>query len=471
MFDAHSGGAAMKLLTKHTLVLAFALALASPVTVFATNGMNMIGYGAKATGMGGVGVAYPQDAMAVAYNPASMTEVGQMRLDATLELFYPPRAVRHESSTLGTTDTDSKDKLFPIPAIGAVMSDKSTPLALGMAIIGAGLGTNYPQGAQDANGNCVPNFYSPCITTTPYKRVGVFLMQMQMLPSMAYRLDDNNSIGASLVIAMQTFRAFGLEAFGDLGFSGDNTRLTNKGNDWSFGGGYRLGWFGKFFDQRLNLGVNYMPQVNMQKFNQYSGLFAGHGEFDIPESYAGGLAIKITPKTNVAFDILRINWSKVRSIGNLGPNAANPSDLNPNGICGVSAANPTGNDAISSQCSLGGDLGMGFGWKDQTVYKLGMDYSWSPTLTVRGGLNYGKSPIQKDQVLFNMLAPATVERHVTFGFTQMLDKDSDFTFTFMHAFKNTINGPTMFPPAGTSGDNAALTMAQTSLSFAYGLKF
>lgn len=119
---------------------------------------------------------------------------------------------------------------------------------------------------------------------------------------------------------------------------------------------------------------------------------------------------------------------------------------------------------------------MGFGWKDQTVYKLGMDYKWSPTLTVRGGLNYGKTPIQKDQVLFNMLAPATVEKHITFGFTQMLDKDSDFTFTYMHAFRNTIEGPTVFPPAGYTangmqGNNAAITMAQTSLSFAYGLKF
>ena len=114
---------------------------------------------------------------------------------------------------------------------------------------------------------------------------------------------------------------------------------------------------------------------------------------------------------------------------------------------------------------------MGFGWRDQTVYKLGMDYKWSSTLTVRGGLNYGKSPVQKDQVLFNMLAPATTEKHITFGYTQALDKDSDFTFTFMHAFKKTISGPTMFPVAGTQGDNAALTMAQTSLSFAYGLKF
>ena len=455
----------MKLPIKHALVLAFALAMVSPVTVFATNGMNMIGYGAKATAMGGVGVAYPQDAMAVAYNPASMTDVGQMRFDATLELFYPPRSVRNESGLLGTTDQASADKIFPIPALGAVMSDPNPPVALGMAIVGAGLGTNYDQTrTYDSNGNCVPNFYDPCGTVTPYKHVGVFLMQMQMLPSIAYRVTETQSIGISLVIAMQTFRAFGLEAFGDIGFSGDANHLSNRGNDWSFGGGYRLGWFGKFFNQRLNLGLNYAPQVNMQKFNEYSGLFAGHGEFDIPESYSAGMAFKITDKSHVAFDIERINWSKVRSIGNLGPNASDPNNLNPNGKCITSPAN-------APECNLGGDLGMGFGWQDQTVYKLGMDYKWSSTLTLRGGVNYGKSPIPKDQVLFNMLAPATTEKHITFGYTQAIDKDSDYSFTYMHALRNTISGPTPFPPPNKSGDTAAITMAQTSLSLAYGLRF
>ena len=84
----------MKLIPKSLPAFAIAFALAAPSTVFATNGMYMIGYGAKATSMGGAGVAYPQDAMITAYNPAGMTEVGEMRLDATLELFHPPLDIR-----------------------------------------------------------------------------------------------------------------------------------------------------------------------------------------------------------------------------------------------------------------------------------------------------------------------------------------------------------------------------------------
>jgi long-chain fatty acid transport protein len=449
----------MKSFSKRTLVAALALAATTPATVFATNGMFMIGYGAKATAMGGAGVAYPQDAMAVAYNPASMTDVGEMRLDATLELFRPPRCVTHDPSlTLGKTDECSKDNLFPIPAIGAVMSNPATPMALGMAIVGAGLGTNYAQ----SNGT----FYDP-IATGPnfdaYHRVGVFLMQMQMLPSMAYKVDDNNSIGASLVIAMQTFRAFGLEAFASpsIPIASDTEHLTNRGNDWSFGGGYRLGWFGSYFDKRFNVGLNFAPKVHMQRFDRYKGLFANKGEFDIPKNYTFGLALKFTPKFDVALDVERILWHEVPSIGHPGP--VNTTDFNP--LCPGPDTDPS--------CKLGGALGMGFGWTNQTVYKLGFAYKYTKDVTLRAGLNYGKSPIPKDQVLFNMLAPATTEKHVTFGATFAQKDDSDITVTFMHAFKNTIEGPTAFRNSGTSGPgvNAAISMSQTSVSIAYGLKF
>jgi long-chain fatty acid transport protein len=443
----------MKFIPKSSMMLTAALTVAMPATAFATNGMFMIGYGAKATAMGGAGVAYPQDAMITAYNPAGMTEVGEMRLDATLELFHPPRAVSHDSTTL-PTDERSKDDWFPIPAIGAVMSDKSTPMALGMAIVGAGLGTRYKQ----TDGT----FYDPAGSGVAYKQVGVFLMHMDMLPSMAFKMDEHNSVGASVVISMQTFRAFGLESFtsGTFNFSSSTDSLTNRGNDWSFGGGYRLGWLGTYFDKRLNLGFNFSPKIHMQRFNRYSGLFANHGEFDIPKSYTAGLAVKVTPKTTLVFDIQRIYWSEVPSIGHDGPTTTGTLGLNP--LC------PQGN-AGRPECQLGGALGMGFGWRNQTVYKFGAEQKFK-NMTLRAGYNYGRSPIPEDQVLFNMLAPATSDRHYTFGATfprtYSQKDDSDITLTFMHSPQNIIKGPTMFP-----GASAALAMSQTSFSIAYGLKF
>ena len=52
--------------------LAVAAVLAAPLSVFATTGYFSHGYGLKAKGMGGVGIALPQDSLAAATNPAGM---------------------------------------------------------------------------------------------------------------------------------------------------------------------------------------------------------------------------------------------------------------------------------------------------------------------------------------------------------------------------------------------------------------
>ncbi|QLQ01512.1 MAG: outer membrane protein transport protein [Thiobacillus sp.] len=41
---------------------------------------------------------------------------------------------------------------------------------------------------------------------------------------------------------------------------------------------------------------------------------------------------------------------------------------------------------------------MGFGWKDQTIYKLGVNWGVNERLQLRAGYNYGKSPIPDDQL-------------------------------------------------------------------------
>ena len=54
---------------------------------WATQGTHLAGYGAKAQSMGGASVAYPQDAIAAANNPAGMAEVGN-RVDADIQIIY-----------------------------------------------------------------------------------------------------------------------------------------------------------------------------------------------------------------------------------------------------------------------------------------------------------------------------------------------------------------------------------------------
>ncbi|MDE2353380.1 MAG: long-chain fatty acid transporter, partial [Betaproteobacteria bacterium] len=79
-------------MTKRSVVLSLVIAggLVSPLAQ-ATNGYFAIGYGQKSVGMGGVGIALPQDALAAASNPAGMVWVGD-RTDLGLEWFRPTRS-------------------------------------------------------------------------------------------------------------------------------------------------------------------------------------------------------------------------------------------------------------------------------------------------------------------------------------------------------------------------------------------
>jgi len=462
----------MKVLHKR-LILAVGLAamVFAPLSVYATNGYFLIGYGAKSRSMGGVGVAYGQDGLAAAANPAAMNDVDvdTMRIDFGGELFNPPRSVIHDSDTLNnpytsTTDEASASNVFVIPSMGAIYKF-NRKLTIGLAVIGNGANTRYDQtvpGLPDCvNGQTeggTGSYFFNFNCNADSQTVGVNLLQAQMLPSFAYKVNKNQSIGASVAIAVQSFRAYGLGAFSDLGFAGENaTKTSGNGNDFSYGAGVRFGWLGKFFKQRLSLGANYSSRVYMTKFDQYEELFAEQGSFDIPENYAIGAAFKVTPDLTVAADVQRIMYGDIASIHNPGP--VDPVSLNP--LCpGIDTA----------RCKLGGNEGMGFGWGDQTVYKIGLNYDINQEWSVRMGYNHADGVIEEDQVLFNMLAPATVEDHITVGASYRPNKNMEWSFNFMHAFENTVKGTTAFSNRPPGEDNAELSMSINSLGVSFGYK-
>ncbi|MCE2969912.1 MAG: hypothetical protein LW847_06780 [Burkholderiales bacterium] len=110
-------------------LLALAVAAAcAPGVALATNGYFSHGEGVKAQGMGGVGIALPQDAIAAATNPAGMAFVGD-RFDLGPTWFRPSRSATiggmpdfgpgSPASTAPTTATASPTTSFPKSAIAA----------------------------------------------------------------------------------------------------------------------------------------------------------------------------------------------------------------------------------------------------------------------------------------------------------------------------------------------------------------
>lgn len=411
--------------------------MASPLLAHATDGYSQTGYGVQNEAMGGASIALPLDSLAAANNPAGMVIVGD-HIDFGLIWFKPNRSTEITGNGYGmngTYDGNGRSNFF-IPSFGYnKMINADT--AIGVSVYGnGGMNTQYnhnPLTPLHASGN-----------------MGINLSQLFVVPTWSMKLNPTNAVGVSLNLAYQMFSATGLQPF-DTTVNGTSTNpgsVTNNGTDTSTGYGIRLGWTGEVTPD-VTLGATYQSKTKMGKLSKYSGLFAGQGSFDVPSNFGVGIAVKATPATTVAFDVERINYADVASVGN-------PLVL------------PT---------MLGSDSGAGFGWQNINVYKLGVSHAFSSAFTLRAGLNHCDQPIPGSQTFFNVLAPGIVQNHLSLGGTWTLADKSELSVAYVHAFKQTVNGAANAYGAGSipgtsttgfGGGNANLTMREDSISISYG---
>ena len=421
----------MRFTLKHAALVA---ACAAAFPAHATNGYFLPGFGIRSQGMGGVGIAYGRDSLSTAANPANAVNTG-MRGDMGFAVFNPERYGSNADNVAGDFfdfSSESESKYFIVPEMGFSMplNDKAH---VAMAVVGnGGMNTTYPTNLFSFN------YFPPFLegSPPPDHKLGVDMMQLLVPISVAYKLNENHALGVSLVLAETRFRAYGLDAFKAFPILSDPDKLTGNGFDYSYGAGIKLGWLGEFMDDKLTVGLTYASRTYMTKFDKYSSLFAEQGDFDIPENYGIGIALKPVKNLVIAADVQRINFSDIASVGNPGPG---PDPDVPNaGLTGIPAmdfgvACP---DAANPYCT-GRDQGMGFGWKSMTVYKLGVQYGVNNRLQVRAGYNYGKSPIPDDQMTFTLLVPATVEHHYSVGFTYRANDNLEVSGTYMYVAPNT----------------------------------
>lgn len=454
--------------------IAAALSLATiSVSAFATDGYFSHGYGMKAKGMGGAATAMASDAFGGANNPASMVWAGG-RLDVGVDLFAPKRSAERTGSTAGLNGSaDSGSNLFLVPEFGYNRM-LGNDMSLGVTVYGnGGMNTDYGGGqisaASPVCGTGAGGFNQASGQGGPYNllcgsgKLGMNLEQLIISPTFSMKINQNHSIGGSLLIGYQAFKAEGLSSF--YGFTANGgagvpfavgNNITNKGKDTSWGYGFKFGWMGKVSDT-VTLGASYATKMKMGKFDKYKDLFAGQGYFDMPSSLNLGISVKATPSITVAADYQRIDYSGIKSI-------ANPS---------TNIGNAVAATAFTSG-SLGCDSCRGFGWGSVDVFKLGVEYQYSPNLILRAGYNHTDNPIQSRDVTFNIIAPGVVKDHVTLGFTYGVSKDSELTMSYMHAFKNSVQGASLFSNplwVGAGAGTDKIQMYQDSLGIAYGMKF
>lgn len=338
--------------------------LLSATSAFATNGDTMIGVGAKAVGMGGVGIGMSHGAESAISNPAMIANVAKTELSFGGTVFMPN--VKTDLVTAGGSDgyLKSDADLSIIPTV-AVASKATENFYWGVGMYGvAGMGTDY----SDRSGGMTNNM-----------KMKTNLQLMQFVVPLAFKI-NGFSIGVAPILQYGSLDINYVDGLG-------NDSKT-QGVSQDFGAGYTAGI--GYEIAGVKLGASYKSAIDMvysgqiseasKQFNIKGG--AGFGDhLEQPAEMGAGVSYSISGHT-VAFDYKKIKWSDAKGYKN-------------------------------------------FKWEDQNVYMLGYQYaqnSWA----VRAGYNYAKSPIKKlngaasyDNSainMFNLLGfPAIVEKHYTAG--------------------------------------------------------
>jgi long-chain fatty acid transport protein len=428
----------------------------------ATNGYLTAGLGINNDGLAGAGSADPTEVMILATNPGGLAFVGE-RVEAGLSLFSPDRSYSTSASlangnggafTIGPNDINSGDKLFPIPFVALDWRLDPQDI-LGLAFYGrGGMNTTWEGGTA----TFAPRPGAPPGTfpgTFGDGTAGVNLLQAFLNLSIAHSWADQFSVGGSLIGAAQRFDARGLgnfapytETFAASGGTVMPTSLTNNGADMSYGGGVAVG-----FEWRPSpmfaAAAAYTTKMYMSKFTKYADLFAGGGGFDIPANATIGVTYKPVQTVAGSFDVQRIWYNDVASVGNP--------------IANLFACPTAGAGGTDLQSCLGGSHGAGFGWRNMTVYKLGLRWQLDQDWTGRVGVSHGTQPVPASEVTFNILAPGVVENHFAVGFSRRDGTRGEYNVAFTYASNKTITGTNTFDPTQT----IALRMHQFQLDFGY----
>lgn len=253
--------------------------------LYATNGDHLIGLGAKARGMGGVGIAMSHGAESALANPAMITTVKSSEISFGGTVFSAD--VQTDS---GSGSVKSKAPLSVIPEI-SIATNVGNGLYTGAGMWGtAGMGVDYRTEAAGVNDNMVTN-----------------LQLMQFGVPIAYKMDAL-SIGITPVLQ-----------YGALNIKYAGSTTTGVSQDLAFG--YDVG--AAYTVSDLTFGAVYKSPINMRYNGQISALAANYGlgalgdDLEQPAELGAGAAYMMGEHTFAA-DYKRINWSKAKGYKDFG---------------------------------------------------------------------------------------------------------------------------------------------------------
>lgn len=403
--------------------------------------------GVKAIGMAGVGVAYAQDAYAGAYNPAGILDV-RNRFDVSFDW------VRDD----GHIKVRGNHFVVPVPpgARAPAINGKYHAFRTHDAFnLDFGINQRFCATCGDYSLSCAVGFvaynrdYQKTGLSRPLILIGTTKQGMEyahetFAPVFAFRINDCHTFGVSIDVHVQRLSQTGLQNLDDISRTIAPGKLTHRHYDYSAGVGATIGWRWQALEC-LSFGVTYRPRTTMSRFHKYKGFLAGHGRLNIPTKWAGGVAYRFLPCATLAFDVEWLDWKNIKSLHQ----PFVPSD---------------------PLARFGSKNGPGFGFRNQTFYRVGLDYQYNDCLTLRVGFRHANAFVRRSQTAPNLLDCDVVQDFLTCGFTYAHDCHNEFSMFYAYGFRFEIKGKNSVP-ASFGGGNVDLEENKFALGLSWGYIF
>ena len=292
---------------------------------------------ARATGQGEAFVAQADDASAIYYNPAGLTQQTGTQLTSGGYLDFSGSQFRG-AANVNNTSTSFLPHFYFATDFGRTNSPWRV-----------GLGFNVPFGSQSdlgANG-----YFKNLVTKSS-------LAVYNIAPSVAYRFNEHFSLGVDLnvyhgdTLFEQEVAAYGNAVYH---FQGDGNAV-----------GATVGALYKFNEQHTIGAVYRSPfTINFTDYAVLQGLLPSspaHASINFPQSVALGYAYRPIPKLKLEVDVEWTNWDPLNTVQ-------------------VSASNPALNASSP------------YNWKDSFFYEFGAQYELNDRWTVRAGYIFSENTV------------------------------------------------------------------------------
>lgn len=433
------------------LAIAVAGSLSTLGTAHATNGYQLIGIGAYQKSLAGAVTANPGSAMTAVTNPAGLAKIPD-RADFSMEMFMPDRYT--DFSGLAGDKVDSDATEYGIPSLGwkAPVGNQGNMWFGGGMYGTSGLGADYESTL------VTPAF--PGLGAPAYFDGYSSIAFWQMSPALAWQVNEKLSLGAALNVDYQMV-GFKQRFQADTDATpGPDTTVANfdlsKGAS-GFGYGITLGLLYDVTD-RFAVGASYKSKQMFDDFEynlgyadiQDANLIGAPGvgaqgempagkyalEMDYPQQWALGVAFDVTPAVTVSADVKWINWSDTMK-------------------------------ELKIKTPLGFTIPFSADWDDQYVYAIGVAWAVNSKVNLRAGYNYAEAPIEDEDVSNNLILPAVVTTHYTFGGDVKLGQGWELGFHYMYVPEETLKSPSNDP----SLPNVEIGMDQSSFGMNIGYTF